>query len=765
MVSSGVLARGREGVRDADVPPSRPADRARDRFRDAVRGRRLDLDGAGAPAPLLSDFTSGQLVDTLAADITERWELHRAAIAAEEGRRAREAALADLCEFHSARDEEEIRLAVARGDAIPTADPSRFRFTHGGARAFIRRFDDGDRRVTAAGIGDPDLRNVPIEEQERHYRTAARIQELTRGRTWSIFGLSAIAFVASMLLWTSWSWLAWLVPVLLFHEFGHWAAMRLLGHRDAWIAFIPFFGAATISGKRFDKISHEIIVLLAGPVPGIVLGTALIFLSAVSGVRSSFLVRLAALLLGINILNLLPLHPLDGGRIVHALVTAGRPRVSLVLKALAAVAFVAAAIKLRDPTMALLAAVSGLALRHEIKRSRIEGEIRRTPGFADTNTAEARRPFIFETLKGKPEGAPAHWLASVRLLEVPLSHTKPGRFSALMAGLAYVGFFGASLFGVARIGSSTMKGMHCPNPSGAIALSCDAPTLPANAWSNLPRPARARPSGPTSEGATFGVAAFVWCELPDQATATDLARRLSEAAHNGARYCTALPWEKTGDGVAEAGHLRARSTLAELRRATFESDENEATAVDAVIARAQGRTDFDPEVARMYRAGVADPRRMTEEARQALGDRLGRSATRSCDQLALANVVGTGRLSGEIDRTRARTCGAAGKIIQRPALRPSRQAGRLRSAGTVPVPARLSGAGPADRRRRSPGAVLLLNGATALDQHLAAMVRDVLRTGGVSSSTRSTRTTGRCGRSGRARRWSGARCGRRSAAR
>ena len=42
---------------------------------------------------------------------------------------------------------------------------------------------------------------------------------------------------------------------------------------------------------------------------------------------------------------------------------------------------------------------------------------------------------------------------------------------------------------------------------------------------------------------------------------------------------------------------------------------------------------------------------------------------------------------------------------------------------------------------------------------------DVLRTGGVSRSTRSTRTTGRCGRSGRARRWSGARCGRRSAPR
>jgi Zn-dependent protease len=594
----------------------------------------------------ISDFTSGQLVDTIAADISERWELHRAAVLTEEGRRAREGTLADLCAFHSARDEEEIRLAVARGEVIPTSDPRRFHFTPGGARAFIRRFDDGERRVSAAGIGDPDLRNVPVEEQERHYLMAARIQELTRGRTWRIFGLSAVAFAASMLLWTSWSWIAWLVPVLLFHELGHWAAMRLFGHRDAWIAFIPFFGAATISGKRFDKVSHEIIVLLAGPVPGIVLGFALVFLSVLTRVHRPFFVQLAALLVGINVLNLLPLHPLDGGRIVHALVTAGRPRVSLVFKALAAVTFVAAAVGLRDATMAVLAAVSGYALWQEIKRTRIEGEIRRVPGFADSDTAEARRRFIFESLIGKPEGAPARWLTSVRLLEVPLSHTKPGRLTALIAGLAYVGLFGAAGFGVARLAGSTRREMHCPQPIGAIALSCDAPTLPANAWSNVPPAPPALLPRSTTDGATFGAAAFVWCDLADRAMARDLADRLYEAAHNAARYCTAFPWERSDDGAPETGHLRARSTLAELRRTTWESDDDELAAVDAVIARAKGRTDFDLEVARMYRSGVADSLQITETSRQALGDRLGRSSTRSCDRLSLANVVGPGRLSG-----------------------------------------------------------------------------------------------------------------------
>src|SRR5262249_12436523 len=153
-------------------------------------------------------------------------------------------------------------------------------------------------RVVAAGIGDPDLGKLPLEEQERHYQMASRVQELGRGRSWRIFALAAIAFAASMLLWTSCAWVASMVPVLLVPESGHWAAMPRRGHRDAWLAFIPFCGAATISSKRFDKLSPEIIVALAGPVAGVVLGVVLMALSAVTGSHRSFLVQPAALLIG-----------------------------------------------------------------------------------------------------------------------------------------------------------------------------------------------------------------------------------------------------------------------------------------------------------------------------------------------------------------------------------------------------------------------------------------------------------------------------------
>ena len=67
----------------------------------------------------------------------------------------------------------------------------------------------------------------------------------TLGQQWMTPDL--FRFGASSLLFPHWAWLLWLLPFLLLHELGHWSAMRLFGHRDARIRFIPFLGAATLT--------------------------------------------------------------------------------------------------------------------------------------------------------------------------------------------------------------------------------------------------------------------------------------------------------------------------------------------------------------------------------------------------------------------------------------------------------------------------------------------------------------------------------------
>ncbi len=69
--------------------------------------------------------------------------------------------------------------------------------------------------------------------------------------------------------------LAVLVGVLLFHELGHFAGMKAFGYRDVRMFFIPFFGAA-VSGKRAGVAPwKEAVVLLLGPVPGVLRGLQL----------------------------------------------------------------------------------------------------------------------------------------------------------------------------------------------------------------------------------------------------------------------------------------------------------------------------------------------------------------------------------------------------------------------------------------------------------------------------------------------------------
>lgn len=108
------------------------------------------------------------------------------------------------------------------------------------------------------------------------------------------------------------SGIAILVAVLLFHELGHAAGMRLFGFRDVRMFFIPFFGAAASGRPRGVAAWKEAMVSLLGPLPGIVLGFAGMFL--VGRHPSPLLFTAVQVLLFLNLFNLLPFGALDGGR-------------------------------------------------------------------------------------------------------------------------------------------------------------------------------------------------------------------------------------------------------------------------------------------------------------------------------------------------------------------------------------------------------------------------------------------------------------------
>jgi Zn-dependent protease len=110
--------------------------------------------------------------------------------------------------------------------------------------------------------------------------------------------------------------------VLLFHELGHAVVMKLLGMKVRGVVFVPLFGAATVPEHAFSSRWDEARVSLAGPATGLptagVLAALLVFGTPAWLERDA--VGIALLwALGVNLFNLAPMPPLDGGRVVTCL--------------------------------------------------------------------------------------------------------------------------------------------------------------------------------------------------------------------------------------------------------------------------------------------------------------------------------------------------------------------------------------------------------------------------------------------------------------
>lgn len=122
--------------------------------------------------------------------------------------------------------------------------------------------------------------------------------------------------------------IAWLAIIVLIHELGHYFAMKIFNYEDLSIFFIPLLGA--IAGGSKEKISQKekAVVLLSGPVPGIIAGVILFFVA--SHFDNNSLLRLSYAFVLINALNLLPIYPLDGGQLLKTLFLGSRELVTTI---------------------------------------------------------------------------------------------------------------------------------------------------------------------------------------------------------------------------------------------------------------------------------------------------------------------------------------------------------------------------------------------------------------------------------------------------
>lgn len=128
--------------------------------------------------------------------------------------------------------------------------------------------------------------------------------------------LSMLVSIGAYAIIFPWSFSIGFVLLILIHELGHVLAAKQKGMPVSAPMFIPFVGAL-ISMKRHPRDAvTEAYIGIGGPVLGTVGALAAFGLGYYLDSRLLYSLALTGFLL--NLFNLIPIHPLDGGRIVTA---------------------------------------------------------------------------------------------------------------------------------------------------------------------------------------------------------------------------------------------------------------------------------------------------------------------------------------------------------------------------------------------------------------------------------------------------------------
>lgn len=129
--------------------------------------------------------------------------------------------------------------------------------------------------------------------------------------------LSAVVSFGTYALLFGWQFGVGLLALLFIHEMGHFVVIRAKGMPASLPVFIPLVGAYVAMRRMPSNVRDEAEIAIAGPLAGALASIACFGLYGQTHLR--VILVLAYFNCFINLLNLIPIAPLDGGRIVGAI--------------------------------------------------------------------------------------------------------------------------------------------------------------------------------------------------------------------------------------------------------------------------------------------------------------------------------------------------------------------------------------------------------------------------------------------------------------
>ncbi len=192
----------------------------------------------------------------------------------------------------------------------------------------------------------------------------------------SVCLLTGVLAVLAFAYFTGWLIAVLAIFSLLIHELGHLIAYRLIGQPWGRIVFLPFLGAVAIPRLPFENQGQVAFAALMGPGISVLLSLACWLPMALGHIPYESIVLLGVVTAGINLLNLLPVEPLDGGVALRSIVGGLNPRFAKsLLLGLSLAAFALGSYF----SNILVMIIGGIAVLANIKQRKIDGSLKPMP--------------------------------------------------------------------------------------------------------------------------------------------------------------------------------------------------------------------------------------------------------------------------------------------------------------------------------------------------------------------------------------------------
>lgn len=185
----------------------------------------------------------------------------------------------------------------------------------------------------------------------------------------SLISLGIYAFLFAVLFDMELIYIAAVLVVLLIHEFGHFFAMKAFSYNNVKLFVLPLLGAYVTGKKSVISQRQMSFVILAGPLPGIIIGACLFAINFYH--PNDKVAMLSNIFLGLNFFNLLPFMPLDGGRLLETLFVNQNHIIRMVFTIISIIFLVTMAILMKSIFFIIIPIAMVFDLIMEVKNQKI----------------------------------------------------------------------------------------------------------------------------------------------------------------------------------------------------------------------------------------------------------------------------------------------------------------------------------------------------------------------------------------------------------